>query len=344
LPLFVIVNNIKALDEYKARRSADERLILIDSLSKYHIHRGTLPRSDDAIVFPEDEKRYGIYKKPSPPVMKRPDRPAEKLSTLVRDTISILTSKKLDRDSFSRLLRAFRRHDAALKSEMPENQLLEFWSAIEVLFPPTKEDTDRIVQIMGPVARFVSTEYAAKIASDLNKSIKNSGYQEAITAINDIPQGENPIEKCLALISIEDNEKIRNKIYGILGSHPLLKNRIFYLSSRFSSADRVLKTLMGHVERISWQIRRIYRTRNIIIHSGRSLTYVDILVENLHSYLDRVLDILNERISRSANQTTIDQIVLEVRLEFESHLKILREKGKEKCTPANYKLILFGNK
>lgn len=344
LPLFLIVKDIKAMDEIKARRFADERLLLIDSLSKYHIHRGALHRSEDAIVYSDDQKRFGIYRQPSLPVMKRPDRPPEKLSTLVKDTISILTSRRLDNESLSRLIRAFRRHDAALKSEMPENQLLEFWSAIEVLFPPTREEADRIVQITEPVARFVSAEYAAKIASDLYKSIRNSGYHDALKILNEIPQGDNTIEKSLALICIEENEPVRKNFYELFGSHPLLKNRIYYLTTRFASADFVLKTLKGHIERISWQLRRIYRTRNIIIHSGRSLSYIDILVENLHSYLDRVLDILNERISHSPHATTIDQIVLEVKLESESHLKMLRGLGRQKCTPDNYKLILFGNK
>lgn len=344
LPLFLIVKDNKLLDEFKARGFADERLLLIDSLSKYHIHRGTLQRSEEAIVYSDDQKRFGIYRKPSPPVSKRPDRPSEKLSNLVKDTISILTSKKLDHDSLLRLIRALRRHDAALRSEMPENQLLEFWSAIEVLFPPTKEDANRIIQISEPLASFVSTEYAAKIASDLFKSIKNSGCADGLTILNEIPEGDNPIEKCLALISIEKNQPVREKLYRALGWHPLLKNRIYYLTTKFSSADLVLRTLKAHIERISWQIRRIYRTRNIIIHSGRSLPYIGILVENLHSYLDRVLDILNERISHSPHDTTIDQIVLEIILELESHLNILKKQGKQKCTPDNFKLILFGNK
>ena len=344
LPLFLVVKDIEATDEIRARGFADERLLLIDSLSKYHIHRGTLPRSDHALVYSEDQKRYGVSKKPSPPIIKSPDRPTAKLANLIKDTMSILNSKNLDGQSLFRLIRALRRHDAALRSEMPENQLLEFWSAIEVLFPPTGEKTDRIIQISGPLASFVSSKYAAKIASDLYKSIKNSGYADGLIILNEVPEGDNPIEKCLAMFSIEKNEPIRQKLYKLLELHPLLKNRIHYLTTRFSSADLVLKTLKGHIERVSWQTRRIYRTRNIIIHSGKSLPYIGILVENLHSYLDRVLDVLNERISHSTNATTIDQIALEVKLESESHLNILKKLGNEKCTSDNYKLILFGNK
>jgi hypothetical protein len=344
LPLFLVVKDIEAFDEIKARGFADERLLLIDSLSKYHIHRGTLIRSEDAIVYSDDHKSIGVYKKPNPPVVKRPDRASENLADLINDTISILTSGKLDEESFSRLMRAFRRHDASLRAEMPENQLLEFWSAIEVLFPPTTEKADRIVQISGAMTNFISSEYAAKVASDLYRSLKNSGQQESLAILNDVPQGDNPIEKTLALFSIEDNGPAREKLYGILEWHPLLKNRIYYLTTKFMSADSVLRTMNGHIERVSWQIRRIYRTRNVIIHSGRSFPYIGILVENLHSYLDRVLDVVTERVSHRSHSTTIDEITLEMKLEWKSHMNILKKLGKEKCTTDNYKLILFGNK
>jgi hypothetical protein len=343
-PLFLIVKNNEALDENIARALADQRLFLIDSLSKYHIHRGELQRSSETLIYSDDNKRFGVYRKPNSSVMKRPDRPFEKLSDLIKDTVAVITSDKLDPESFLRLVRALWRHNTAIRSEAPENQLLEFWSTVEVLFPPTAEESDRVLQIAGAMVCFEASAYAAKIAADLYKAIKNSHYAGALEILNEIPEGGNVIEKCLALFSIEENEPIRNKFYNLFEKHPLLKNRIYYLNTRFASANLVLKTLNAHIERVSWQIQRIYRARNVIVHSGKTLPYVNILVENLHSYIDRVLDLLNEKISRSSHSTTIDQIVLEVKLESESHLHSLRKLGKEKCTSDNYKLILFGNK
>jgi len=343
-PLFLIVKNNEALDETIARALADQRLFLIDSLSRYHIHRGELQRSSEALVYSDDYKRFGVSRKPNSAVMKRPDRPFERLADLIKDTVTVITSDRLDPESFLRLVRALWRHNTAIRSEAPENQLLEFWSAVEVLFPPTAEESDRVLQIAGAMVCFESSEYAAKIAADLYKAIKNSHCAGALEILNEIPEGGNVIEKCLALFSIEKNEPIRNKFYTMFEKHPLLKNRVYYLNTRFASADLVLKTLNAHTERVSWQIQRIYRSRNVIIHSGKTLPFVNILVENLHSYIDRVLDLINEKISRSSHPTTVDQIVFEVKLESESHLHILKKLGKEKCTSDNYKLILFGNK
>jgi hypothetical protein len=126
--------------------------------------------------------------------------------------------------------------------------------------------------------------------------------------------------------------------------HLLLRNRIFYIKDRIGSADLIRKMLVAHDRRVTWQIHRIYRARNLYIHSGQSLRYVKILVENLHAYLDRVLDVLIERIRLTGYPVIdIDQICLDVRLEYDAHLKLLEKAKCDVCTRDNYKVLLFGH-
>lgn len=163
-----------------------------------------------------------------------------------------------------------------------------------------------------------------------------------IDLVKKVPEGDNNIEKCLALLSIRSNEGIRDEIRSNLTWNPNLRSRIFYLSKKLSNGGEFLKTLKAHIERVSWQIRRIYRTRNIIIHTGKTVPYLNVLLENLHSYLDRVLDLLIEEIIRCPHTTSIDQCALEIRLELEAHLRKLESYKKSECTLENYKLIMFG--
>ena len=44
----------------------------------------------------------------------------------------------------------------------------------------------------------------------------------------------------------------------------------------------------AHQKKVEWQIRRIYRTRNLIVHSGRSPIFLHALIENAHDYLDQI--------------------------------------------------------
>lgn len=50
-----------------------------------------------------------------------------------------------------------------------------------------------------------------------------------------------------------------------------------------------------HKER---QIMRIYRNRNLIIHNGESMPYLNLLIENLHSYVDEFIEYVFISVSR----------------------------------------------
>jgi len=344
LPLYLTLNEIEACDVFSAREDGDETIQLFDSLARYHVHRQDFNWSDEAIICDENNRSLGVYKKPVAATLKRPEpMDINELSGLIGNTFSTVTSDKLKGESFSRIVRAFVRHDMAVKSKTPESQLLELWAAIEVLFTTYGSGEGKILQIARSIVPFETKEYAAKIAADLYSAIKNSGEPEALEVINEVVEGSNEIEKCLALVSIQDNEEKRDKLYKMLGEHVLLKNRIFYITKRISSADLIRNMLIAHDRRVTWQIQRIYRARNLYIHSGQSLQYIKILVENLHTYLDRVLDVLIEHIKLTGHPVDIEQICLDVRLEYDAHLRLLKRAKGEVCTRDNYKVLLFGH-
>jgi hypothetical protein len=344
LPLYLIVNKVETYDVLSAREDGDDSIQLLESLARYHVHRQDFRWSDEAIICDENNRALGVYRKPVAATLKRPEPDISRLSGLIARTFSTMSSGKLKEESLGRISRAFARHDIAVKSETPESQLLELWAAIEVLFTTYEGGDEKILQIARSIVPFETTEYAAKVAADLYLAIRNSGRPEALEVINEIGEGSNEIEKCLALVSIQDNEGKRNKLYEILREHVLLRNRIFYIKNRTGSADLIRKMLVAHDRRVTWQIHRIYRARNLYIHSGQSLRYVKILVENLHAYLDRVLDVLIERIELTGYPVIdIDQVCLDVRLEYDAHLKLLEKAKCDACTRDNYKVLLFGH-
>jgi hypothetical protein len=343
LPLFLIMEDIKAYDVFAARENGDDRIQLLDSLARYHVHRQDFKWSKEALICSGDGRSLGVYARPLSPTLKRPEQDVRQLSNLMNKTLMTVASDKLEEESLSRFVRAFFRHDVAIKSEAPESQLLELWAAIEVLFPTYEGGEDKIIQIAKGIVPFVSTKLAAKLGVDLYSSIKNSGLKEALDIIDEVKEGSNEIEKCIALVAIKDNEDKRKKLYERLGDHVLLINRVFYLQKRLSSADMIHNTLIAHDRRVTWQIQRIYRARNLIIHSGSSLPYIKILVENLHSYLDRVLDLLMEHVNLSDHLVSIDQICAKMRLEHDAHIKLLEKVKSEDCTKDNFIKLLFGN-
>ena len=90
---------------------------------------------------------------------------------------------------------------------------------------------------------------------------------------------------------------------------PLLKERIEYYNEIFNTPRSVYEFVEKHAQRVEWQIMRIYRNRNLIIHNGKSMPYLGLLIENLHSYVDDFLDYIVNNMAEGHSVNSMCQIL-----------------------------------
>ncbi|NLV25338.1 MAG: hypothetical protein GXY54_11220 [Deltaproteobacteria bacterium] len=335
--------DIEAFDGFSARQIAEQKLLMVEKFSRFHVHRTDLEWSRAALVYDLEKSTSGIYGKPVSAILKRPDHNTAQLSRLLHNTIVTVFSDKLDDDSIQRLLRAFQRHDLAINSPSPESQLLELWSAVEILFPAPRKKEDNSVQIIANLVHYASKGYAAKVAADLIKSIRNAESRKAMEVLDSVPQGHNIIEKCLLLVAADAFRPQREQLCDCLGDHILLVERIRALNRGFASASSFQEVIGAYSVGTSWQIRRILRALATMRDSGKGVISINKLVENLHSYLDRVIDVLLGEIARKREATSILAIHREIAEKSVTHLDMLRQRKDERSTPENFRFIFFGN-
>ena len=342
-PSYLKLTNVKARDPFAARETGENTIEVLEDFARFHVHRIEFKWSEEALVYSADSTQFGIYKKPIPATMKRPDQDVKDLSKLMEETVSTIAGEKFERESLSRFIRATSRHNIATKSQLAESQLLEFWAAIEVLFSTYEGGGDKVIQIAKSILPFLSIEYAAKLGGYLLSSLRLERNPDIFKVLAEVSEGINDFERCLALVAIPENEDKRNKIYSYLGNNVLLKNRIYVLKEQLCSAERIRHLIESHNNRVMWQIQRIYRTRNEIIHSGQTEPFINILVENIHTYLDRIFEVMVETANKTERITSIDEICLRLKLEHGRHLNLLMNAKDTACDKTNYKTLLFGN-
>ncbi|MEG0578224.1 MAG: hypothetical protein RR500_10280, partial [Bacilli bacterium] len=90
------------------------------------------------------------------------------------------------------------------------------------------------------------------------------------------------------------------------------------------SPKKVLDVIEQHQIKIRWQVRRIYRTRNIIVHSGGSLPYIDTLIENAHDYLDQSINAVVKYSCGELDANTLEQVFEMAQLDYEYFSKELK--------------------
>ena len=98
--------------------------------------------------------------------------------------------------------------------------------------------------------------------------------------------------------------------------NPLARHRLFKLEKDFASPKGIIAALAGHDDRVRWQLHRIYRARNNLVHSGRQPSYLDSLVVNLDDFFRTSIGTIVNWAAKDSAPTVVDQAVAEIGFEY----------------------------
>jgi hypothetical protein len=339
---FIICSKIQAYDHHSARVKAESLIGQISGIFNFYHHKIKPEILDKTVVCRITDNYVVIIDKPTKSILKAKfdEHPADAAKS-VENTLSNLY---LTTESTHRFARSIDLHSAALTTNALENQLLDLWAALETLLPKSMESNkDRVVQICDSLIPFLQLNYLHKQLEQLLKDMIFWDKIKTYKVLNKLPNSKNQsdLEKIAAFISLEGSLDLRKEIYIELANYPLLKNRIYTLHETFKSTENIEKLLKMHEVKINWHLRRIYRVRGLIIHSGKYPSYTSILIENLHTYIDlfikKIIDFsINKKID------TIEQVVFETQISLQFQLALLKKHNGEQLTIDNFREALLG--
>lgn len=337
--VFLVFDKIKAYDPYSARKEAIKGIEKISSLFAFFHHKSGIKWRKESIVWNDDIQK--IISKPINQILNCKDLRPLKASKQLNDTIKRFG---LERDSFRRVDKSIDFHETAITSGSIENQFVNLFTAFEILIPKDIEaNKDRISQISTSLQPFISFDYNFKIFSHLTKCIKDWDYSYFRNILEKITEGDNYLVKICAFISLTKYDNLREELLAKLHDekYTLLKNRVFKLNKIYSSPKELLKHLSIHEKRILWHIDRIYRTRNLIIHSGEVPSYTETVIENLHSYYDILINDIFKMVINGQNIKTLEQAYIEKSLIWNDYINFIESKVKVEVNETNFLQLLL---
>ncbi|WIV24673.1 hypothetical protein QN085_03430 [Pseudomonas sp. M2(2023)] len=251
------------------------------------------------------------------------------------DAVPTVASKKLfkfmsafslEKESFSKFHRSAELHALALASESLENQMINLWIALESLIP-SKSDKDlaQIDHIANSVIPCLNLEYINKLLTRFFKDLLFWNSKLVRRIYKEI-EAQGVSSKTAHLLALPDYQHLRAELEGGFGDYHLLRDRYEYLVGLLSSPASIINVLDGHEKRVGWQLRRIYRARNTIVHDGSTPSYTEVLVENTHDYLDVIMRWLMELASKDKTIFSVSQGFKMIELNYLSYRKRLGEK------------------
>ena len=319
--LFLVVNEIESLDVFSARDRAENIVDRLSTLVNFFHHKEVPIWRAGALLINLDTGKSRIVKSSENPMLMCSDMRTQEAAMKLR---SFINEFNLHMSSFQKFIRAAELHSLALRSDSPENQLLNLWVALETIVPSKLgRSKAKINNIIDSVMPFLALNYIYSLTDRLVQDYRiwnKSALNRALVGVD----GESDRQKLLKLLLLEEHAEARALLYSDLGNFYLLRNRTHYFSTCLSSPKKILRLLKAHANRVDWQIRRIYRTRNQIVHAGHTPRYINVLIKNVHDYLDIVLGTIGSLASEGTRFSTNDQIFKYAEIilfEYEKSLK-----------------------
>lgn len=323
--LFATVMGVLEADPYAARDSAEKILNLTATLLTLFHHRERAQWEPECVVYTPKSKVYLAVPEPMNSMQKCSDLLPSVASKRLQEFAS---SFSLERDSFSKFVRSAQLHALAVRSNADENQILNLWIALESLVPSESksDDVSNIEHIIKCLLPFLNFGYVERLVNNLVKDLLqwNSNFTRSL--FKPIP-GKKFTDRLVRLAVLPEYEVPRRRLEDSFKDFHLLRDRFDYFKQMLSSSNAVVAALDAHSQRLEWQIRRIYRTRNIIVHSGVTPRYTKPLIEHTHDYLDTVLNLLVRLASKPKTIHSVSQGFKYVELRYRQYYEKLKDKN-----------------
>lgn len=172
-------------------------------------------------------------------------------------------------------------------------RLLSIWSAFEAILPhPLKdgEGTVRINHFADYIAPLATAGYTNGLFRSLFVDLGKNYTKDFLSYIDKEGAGSNRFDKFISVFYLAPHKKMA--FTNIFSDSEMLLHRAHDLDQIANDCVNLRTRIQNHERRVAWQLHRIYRARNMIVHSARSANYIPQLTENAFSYFKEMTSLL----------------------------------------------------
>ncbi len=279
---------VQAQDMHAARACAEHELCGLLSLNRlYQPHKGKgASWNSDHMALVLDEDHNTRQQIPSDASRLTYIRHASKPGQATADTLKLIENLKnpTQRDVLRSSL-LYHRHFTEATAD--EARLVNLWIALEILIPSgTGSMIDRLSDY---VSTILTTEYPVSVAKALPIAMrahwKPSDKATLLPQLARSNASKFDVYDVLQCLTDKRDGDLIKALLSLVGDQPILVHKVNLLWKMTYREPTVMKErLASHKQKLDWQLRRIYRARNYVMHRGRSVQGMRQLIQHLHTY------------------------------------------------------------
>ncbi len=198
---------------------------------------------------------------------------------IIDKAIQFLSSRPRHQERVRNALRFYR---LGVTAESPAPRFLNLWIALETALRSEDVDRDHTESVLCSV---LVRRHGYRLLRNLVEDIRRADLEPESLGI----AGQSPQSQVASLLTMLQHEASSQALVTALESVPLLAQRAEDYASRFRTGVDAAKSLEQHQKRTYWHIRRLYRTRNRIVHSADVASPLSLLNGHLQGYCHHAL-------------------------------------------------------
>jgi hypothetical protein len=275
----LIAYRVNAPDHYNAVEKA--RIKLGRDLDLYHLGFSGIRNDIDpqaAVISKLDPAKASTV--PSNFQLEGYTRGNQDIFNLLLIKVNSLDSNNVSKETKEKLLSGFRYLRMGSESAELETKMLNFWIGLEFVFTSffsSQKTIDRIKEYF-PLCHALI--YVRRNLYDFHKALDRLGLSRTIP---------NYSENLEYLCNYHVYDKIIDESPSVL-----LKERAKQFKSWFEDPGNIDRRLNDHKDTLSWNISRLYRLRNEIVHNAAVKSNINPNVSHMKYYLTFVLNSILE--------------------------------------------------
>lgn len=338
--IFIKCKKVRAVDYSHATKVASQLVSLISDLFTVFHHKAKPWFSEYSLVYHHKKKNVVPINNFINPMEKLKDTEIND----AKDIFPIFLKKfGLVKDSFKRFNRGVELHALSLATKEPASQILNLWICLETLLITESGSThiSIVEQFLQKIITNNILESKIYNTAHLLEQWNNVKLNEVIKKLPEEFQSDTT-QAIATILLLKEYKALAIELLDAMNDAPLLRYKLGFIIRNFQKIDKIKSYMDFTKTKVHWNIRRIYRTRNKIVHQGDIGKHSDFIVETAHYYLDEILNSIIMKKLQFGDINSIENYLHEIKLIDDEYPKFISSQSNTGIVEDNYRKIIFG--
>jgi len=213
----------------------------------------------------------------------------------VSNRFSEIKREKLTTESLNKILSGIRYLRTGSESTEIENRFLNYWIGLEYIFSTSDASQYTIGRLRDYFKNCHALIYIKRNLTEFHRDIKKMSLDSDILTYNDD----------LSYLK----ERTSYEIVIAKSKSPLMAQRAKYFLDRLDDPDILRGTIERHKQNVEWNLTRIYRIRNEIVHNAAVKSNIVTITSHLRYYLTFILNSITDFIIQNQDEIREDEVL-----------------------------------